>query len=204
VHSNASMPAGPIDGLDFSIDSGSMDPGDTFVIATRTVSGFPPGQEVTVTNNGISTTYAAGTPIGFAAGATISLGGANFALSGSPANGDKFKIGPNTNGAGDSRNMLLLGGLQSKNTLEGGTVSYNGAYAQLVSLVGNKTHELNVNRTAHGKLLTNAVQAQQAESGVNLDEEAANLIRYQQAYQAAGKVMQTVSQLFDVLINIRQ
>jgi flagellar hook-associated protein 1 FlgK len=204
VHTGASMPAGPIDGLDFSIASGSMQAGDSFMIGTRTVSGFPAGQPVTVTNNGIATTYAPGQPIGYAAGATISIGGASFALSGAPADGDRFKVGPNTNGAGDSRNMLLLGGLQSKNTLEGGTVSYNGAYAQLVSLVGNKTHELDVNRTAHGKLLSNAVQAQQSESGVNLDEEAANLIRYQQAYQAAGKVMQTVSQLFDVLINIRQ
>jgi flagellar hook-associated protein 1 FlgK len=204
VHFGTSMPATPIDGLDFSIASGSMQPGDSFVIATKTVSGFPAGEAVTVTNNGIATTYKPGTPIAYSAGATISLGGASFALSGAPADGDKFKVGPNTNGAGDSRNMLLLGALQAKSTLEGGTVSFNGAYAQLVSLVGNRTHELDVNKTAQGKLLTNAMQAQQSESGVNLDEEAANLIRYQQAYQAAGKVMQTVSQLFDVLLNIRQ
>jgi flagellar hook-associated protein 1 FlgK len=204
VHTGAAMPAGAIDGLDFSMTSGPMAAGDAFMIGTRTVTGFPAGAPVTVTNNGVAITYAAGTPVGFSAGSTISLGGASFALSGAPADGDKFKVGPNTNGAGDSRNMLLLGGLQSKSVLEGGTVSYNGAYAQLVSLVGNKTHELDVNKTAEGKLLSNATQAQQSESGVNLDEEAANLIRYQQAYQAAGKVMQTVSQLFDVLINIRQ
>jgi flagellar hook-associated protein 1 FlgK len=204
VHSGAAMPAGPVDGLDFSVSSGPMAAGDAFMIGTKTVSGLPAGLPVTVTNNGVSLTYAAGTPIGYSAGATITVGGASFGLSGAPADGDKFTIGPNTSGDGDNRNMLLLGGLQSKNVLEGGTVSYNGAYAQLVSLVGNKTHELDVNRTAEGKLLTNATQAQQSESGVNLDEEAANLIRYQQAYQAAGKVMQTVSQLFDVLLNIRQ
>jgi flagellar hook-associated protein 1 FlgK len=56
--------------------------------------------------------------------------------------------------------------------------------------------------TAADTAVAQASAAQQAVSGVNLDEEAANLIRYQQAYQAAGKVMQTASQLFDVLLSI--
>jgi len=68
--------------------------------------------------------------------------------------------------------------------------------------VGNKTNELNVSSTATGNLLTGLVQAQQSESGVNLDEEATNLLRYQQAYQAAGKVMQIASQLFNTLLTL--
>ena len=71
-----------------------------------------------------------------------------------------------------------------------------------MSQVGNKTRELEVTSSAAGKLLTEATISLQNESGVNLDEEAANLLRYQQAYQAAGKVMQIASELFDVLLSI--
>jgi flagellar hook-associated protein 1 FlgK len=103
---------------------------------------------------------------------------------------------------GDNSNALLLGALQTANTLGNGTVSYQGAYSQFVSQVGNKTRELEVTSSAAGKLLTEATMSLQNESGVNLDEEAANLLRYQQAYQAAGKVMQIASELFDVLLSI--
>jgi flagellar hook-associated protein 1 FlgK len=105
---------------------------------------------------------------------------------------------------GDSRNALLLGGLQTANTLGNGSTSFQGAYSQFVSQIGNKTRELEVTSGAAGKLLTEATQSVQNESGVNLDEEAANLLRYQQAYQAAGKVMQIASQLFNVLLTIGQ
>lgn len=114
----------------------------------------------------------------------------------------KIAAAAQTGAVGDNRNALLLGALQTANTLGNGTVSYQGAYSQFVSLVGNKTHELEVTRSAAGSLLTEATNALQNESGVNLDEEAANLMRYQQAYQAAGKVMQIASQLFDVLLSI--
>jgi flagellar hook-associated protein 1 FlgK len=57
-----------------------------------------------------------------------------------------------------------------------------------------------VTTKAETNLLAQALKAQQSESGVNLDEEAANLLRYQQAYQAAGKLMQIASQLFDALL----
>lgn len=114
----------------------------------------------------------------------------------------KIAAAAQTGAVGDNRNALLLGKLQTANTLGNGTVSYQGAYSQFVSQIGNKTHELDVTRSAAGSLLTEATNALQNESGVNLDEEAANLMRYQQAYQAAGKVMQIASQLFDVLLSI--
>lgn len=114
----------------------------------------------------------------------------------------KIAAAAQTGAVGDNRNALLLGALQTANTLGNGTVSYQGAYSQFVSQIGNKTHELDVTRSAAGSLLTEATNALQNESGVNLDEEAANLMRYQQAYQAAGKVMQIASQLFDVLLSI--
>ncbi|WP_124949227.1 flagellar hook-associated protein FlgK [Sulfuriferula thiophila] len=176
----------------------------TYASGTNELTGFPATQAVTVTNNGTTTTFAAGAPVTYTAGATISFGGISFTLSGTPSNSDTFTVGVNTGGVGDNRNAVLLGALQTTNTLVGGTASYQGAFSQFVALVGNKTNELNVTSTAEGQTLTNLVNAQQATSGVNLDEEATNLLRYQQAYQAAGKVMQLASQLFNVLLTIGQ
>ncbi len=142
------------------------------------------------------------TSLTYTPGATISYNGWSTTLSGTPAAGDSFAVASNTGGVGDSRNALLLGDLQTTNTLGNGTTTYQGAYSQLVSQIGNKTRELDVTSSAAGNLLSQATLSAQSESGVNLDEEAANLLRYQQAYQAAGKVMQIASQLFDVLLSI--
>lgn len=107
-----------------------------------------------------------------------------------------------TAGNADNGNALKLAALQTALTMADGTTSYEGAYGQLVSLVGNKTNELKIMSAAEEGMLEGAINAQQAFSGVNLDEEAANLIRYQQAYQAAGKMMQIASQLFELLLTI--
>ncbi len=182
----------------------------TYNSATNKLSGFPPYLDVSVTNNGVAVAgspFSAGTPVTYTAGATVSVGGINFTLSGTPANGDTFTIAPNSGGLGDNRNALLLAGLQSKNTLLGKaggatTASFQSAYAQLVGSVGNKARELQVTGDAGTKLLEQVTAAQQSVSGVNLDEEASNLLRYQQAYQAAGKVMQIASSLLDVLLSL--
>ena len=73
-----------------------------------------------------------------------------------------------------------------------------------MSQVGNKTRELEVTSKAQANLVAQTEQTQQSMSGVNLDEEAANLLRYQQAYQAAGKVMQIAGTLFDTLLNLQK
>lgn len=119
-------------------------------------------------------------------------------LSGTPA--DSFVIQRNTTGVSDSRNALLLAGLQTKNTLAGSTASYQSAYSQIVSSVGVKARDVSVTAQAQASLITQSQSAQQSLSGVNLDEEAANLLRYQQAYQASGKLMQIASTLFDTLL----
>lgn len=138
----------------------------------------------------------------YTAGADISFHGWTVQISGNPAAGDRFTIGPNNNGTSDNRNALLLGSLQTRNTLIGGTASYQAAYGQLVSQVGNQTRELEVTSKAQANLVAQTEQAQQSLSGVNLDEEAANLLRYQQAYQASGKVMQIAGTLFDTLLSL--
>ena len=123
-------------------------------------------------------------------------------MTGVPANGDKYTIAPNTGGVGDNRNAAALAALQTTNILDGGKATFQGSYAETVSFVGNKTREVQVSGLASQALLEQTTNQQQAVSGVNLDEEAANLLRYQQAYQACGKVMQIASTLFDVVIGL--
>lgn len=169
------------------------------------LGGFPAGEPITVTTSaGTTTTYPAGSTIPYSAGAVISVAGISFSLSGSPADGDQFTIAATTsNAAGDNRNALQLAALQNTKTMLGGTASYQDTFNQLVSYVGNRTRELQVTGAAENTLLAQSITAQQGESGVNLDEEAVNLIRYQQAYQAAGKVMQIASTLFETVLSIR-
>jgi len=155
-----------------------------------------------VTDNTTATVLAASVVYNPAAGATLTYNGWTMQISGTPATGDTFTVGTNAGGVADNRNALLLAGLQTQNTLVGGTTTYQGAYSQLVSFVGNKTREVEVTAKAQTNLLSQVKQAQQSISGVNLDEEAANLLRYQQAYQAAGKMMQIASTLFDTLLRL--
>lgn len=142
--------------------------------------------------------------VAYTAGGNISYNGWNVKISGTPATNDVFTIGPNTNGVTDNRNALLLAGLQTKNTLVGGTATYQGTYSQMVSMVGNKANEVDVNGKAQQNLLTQTTDAQQSMAGVNLDEEAANLMRYQQAYQASAKMIQIAGTLFDTLLGINR
>jgi flagellar hook-associated protein 1 FlgK len=65
-----------------------------------------------------------------------------------------------------------------------------------------KSNEMNLTSTAESNMLDNITKEQSSTSGVNLDEEAANLMRYQQAYQAAGKLMQIANQMFSTLLSI--
>ncbi len=171
--------------------------------ATNTFTLAPATQAVTVTVGSTSTTFSAGSAVTYTSGASISVGNLSFSITGTPANGDQFTITPNTsNGPADNRNGLLLGDLQSQDVLNNSSDSFSGVFGQLVNNVGNKMRELTVTGAAESKVLEQAIAAVQSESGVNLDEEATNLLRYQQAYQAAGKMMQIASQLFDVLLQL--
>jgi len=144
--------------------------------------------------------------------------------SGAMASGDSFLLQPTAKAAGqvevaisdvdaiaagtssesgDNTNALLLAALQTNKTV-GGSKSYEEAFAQLVSQVGNKTNEIRVTSAAETALLEDAQAQMESNSGVNLDEEAANLLRYQQAYQSAAKVMQIASEMFDTLLSISQ
>lgn len=166
-------------------------------------------QPVTITFTSPTTFNVTGTGVGLPAvgvaytpGANISYNGWTLQITGAPVANDTFTVGSNTNATTDSSNALLLAGLQTQNTLAGGTTSYQGAYSQMVSYVGNKTRELQVTSQAQTSMVEQSVQAQQSFSGVNLDEEAANLLRYQRAYQAAGKALQIANTMFDTILSL--
>ncbi len=129
------------------------------------------------------------------------IGGMRFEISGTPAPGDAFVIGNTPAGSGDNRNALRLAGLQGGQTLLGGSASFQDAYSRLVSDIGAKTRHAKVNAESQQGLLRQAQSQREAISGVNLDEEAANLLKYQQAYQASAQVISTAQTLFDTLLS---
>ena len=137
-------------------------------------------------------TYAAGTPITF--------NGIDVSLSGSPAAGDSFAVNDNANGAGDNSNALKLAGILNQNVLNGGAESLSGAVNSYVGAVGLQTSQAQNGATAQQSVMNSAQSAQQSVSGVNLDQEAANLVQYQQAYQAAAQVISASNTLFQSLI----
>mgnify|MGYP003575865567 CR=1 FL=1 len=170
----------------------------------NTLSGFPATSPVTVTlADGTSTTYAAGTAVPYTAGAAISFDGIEVKLTGAPAQGDTFTIGKNVAGVSDGSNALKLGALQRKNAMDGGTSTFNGAFAKLVSEVGNRAMEIRVAEKTQESVTGQIRASRDSISGVNQDEETANLLMYQQMYQANAKVIQTASTMFDAILGIR-
>jgi flagellar hook-associated protein 1 FlgK len=145
-----------------------------------------------------------GNPAGvaYSAGANISLNGWTAQISGTPSAGDVFTISANTGGTGDNRNAVAMANLQTAAMLNSGNDTMQTAYAQVVSQVGNQAQEIKITSAAQDSLLGSVEQARQSVSGVNLDEEATNLLRYQQAYQASGKLIAIASTLFDTILRI--
>jgi flagellar hook-associated protein 1 len=174
-------------------------------VTPASLSGFPAAVTVTLADGSTpsGSPYAAGVNVPFSAGARMSFNGITVTLSGTPSNNDTFTIDKNTEGVSDGRNALLLGALQNKKTMGNGTASFKDAYAQLVSTVGNKARQVQIANTAQTSLTAQIRSAQQSVSGVNQDEETANLLMFQQMYQANAKVIQTASSMFDAVLGIR-
>lgn len=148
----------------------------------------------TYTINGSgSYTYTPGSPVEF--------NGWSLALDGNPNTGDSFTVKANTDGAGDNRNALALGGTADLGVLDGGTASAGDAYASLIADTGTVGAQAKVNLDTQTSLYQQAEQSQQSLSGVNLDEEASNLVRFQQSYQASAQVISTANTIFNTLIN---
>lgn len=137
-------------------------------------------------------------------GAVLAYNGWTAQITGNPARGDVFTVEANANGVADNRNAMLLGALQTASTMLGGasgpTASYQSAYSQIVSEVGSKANEVEAIGTSQQSLVDHATTSLQQISGVNLDEEAANLLRYQQAYQASAKILEIAAKVFDEIV----
>ncbi|NML32054.1 flagellar hook-associated protein FlgK [Paraburkholderia antibiotica] len=182
------------------------------------LTGFPVGSVVTVAGSP-STSYTISSsttavPYSSSSGATLTItnpsnstsagvmNNVTVTLSGAPANGDTFTIGPNTGAANDGRNAQLLSNLTTAQVLSGGTSTLTSAYATYVNNIGNQATQIQTSATAQSTLVTQITSAQQSVSGVNINEEAANLLQYQQLYQANSKVIQTAQTLFQTLLGI--
>lgn len=133
-------------------------------------------------------------------GAAISANGWSVNISGTPATGDTFTVSRNVNGSGDNRNALAMAGLLGSASLNGGTVSLNDAANNLVGQVGVVTQQAQSSASVQQSLNQDAVTARSNVSGVNLDEEAANLLRFQQAYQACAQLISASNTMFNSLI----
>lgn len=133
----------------------------------------------------------------------VEYDGANWQVSRLP---DNVKVnaaaGKDDSGRGDNDNAKKLLDLQTKNLVDG-KATLSGAYAGIVSGVGNQTAAAKVSSESQSSIVTQLARQQQSLSGVNLDEEYGELLRFQQYYMANAQVIQTASSLFDALLNIR-
>ena len=134
-------------------------------------------------------------------GANIDANGWRVQIGGTPAAGDSFTVSDNLGGTGDNRNALKLAGVLNQPVLNGGTASLNAAAGQLVGAIGVQTNQAQVSAAAQKVVYDEGVGAVQSVSGVNLDEEAANLVRYQQAYMAASQMIRVADTIFQSILD---
>ena len=137
--------------------------------------------------------------VGYLQGEPINLNGWEVSISGDAKAGDTHSIEPNVSGRGNNSNGIALVGMQTGLHVNGNE-SFNDAYGSLISRIGSNTNAAATRATALDSLRNDAVERQQAAQGVSLDEEAIDLTRYQQAYQAAAQVITTSETLFQSIL----
>ncbi|WP_019590345.1 MULTISPECIES: flagellar hook-associated protein FlgK [unclassified Thioalkalivibrio] len=129
----------------------------------------------------------------------VSGDGWEIEVRGTPEDGDTFQVFTNENREGDNRNMQAMNALAEEDLVEGRR-NFGDAYNSLIASVGTQTRQAQVAEESASAQLDQAREQREAVSGVNLDEEAADLLRYQQAYQASAQVIQIGNSLFDSLL----
>ena len=126
-------------------------------------------------------------------------------VAGSPNAGDNMNISVNGAGSSDNRNGLALSGLQTKQTVDTGSASKGitlvDAYGKLIENVGAKASQAKLDSAANGSILANAKGARDSLSGVNLDDETGNLVKFQQYYTASSQIIKAAQETFSTLIN---
>jgi flagellar hook-associated protein 1 FlgK len=132
--------------------------------------------------------------------ATPSYMGYQISIAGIPKAGDTFTVDFNRDSKNDNRNALAMTALETKGTLQNGSMSFSQGYGRLVEEVGTKSNLSKINTDASRSLLEQTKAMREGVSGVNMDEEAANLILYQQLYTANARVITVAKDLFDALL----
>lgn len=191
-----------------STTNGTIEDGDTITgYFGSTLTGLSNPEATTQFNNSADSYIVlddTNTPVtsnAYTTGSEITFNGMSTSVTGSPNSGDTFSVGPNQNGVGDNRNIMKMADLQSAQKMNGGTTTFSDVYGQMASKVGSSTQQANINLETQSALLVQSQQARDSKSGVNLDEEAANLMRYEQAYQASAQVITVANSMFDTLLN---
>ena len=134
-------------------------------------------------------------------GGNISLNGWQTTITGTPAAGDVFTVQSNTGGTGDNTNALNNANQQTQGLLANGTTSVSGAVSELITGAGSQAEQINTAQTAQTAVNTQAQTNVASVSGVNLDDEAANLLQWQQAYQASAQALTIANSLFTSLLD---
>lgn len=161
-------------------------------------------QPVSITFTGAGTFNVTGTGTGnptgltYSPGMTLSYNGWSLKLSGAPKAGDTMQVVATANPAGDNRNARAMQALGDASNVDGAKVI--DRYADLVGEVGTRAQSAKATGEMSQRLYDDAESARTSVSGVNLDEEAARMLEYQQAYQAAAKVISTANQMFQSLL----
>jgi flagellar hook-associated protein 1 FlgK len=149
------------------------------------------------------TTYTinGGAPNAYTSGGNIAVNGWQVQINGAPASGDSFTVTSNAGGSGDNRNALAAANAQNVGVLQNGTTSITGGVSALVTGLGSQAQQINTAQAAQTAVNAQALSSVQSTSGVNLDEEAASLLQWQQAYQAAAQALTIGNSLFTTLID---
>lgn len=139
-------------------------------------------------------------PYPYTPGQTISANGWSIVLDGKPATGDRFDIGKTAAGSSDNGNASRLAGVEDAKAFNAGTVTLNGALGGLTTQIGSAARAADYSLQAQQVINDNAKASRDSISGVNLDEEAADMLRLQQAYQAASQLISTADTMFQTIL----
>jgi flagellar hook-associated protein 1 FlgK len=180
-----------------TIDAGTVTNTASWVRGNYTLA-FSSASDWAVTDSS-GATVASGS--GYVAGQPIAFNGMQLSVTGVPASGDKFTVKDNAGGTSDNRNALKIAAILSQPYLNGKAASLGDAAGRLIGNIGVQTNQAQSGRDAQQSVLNDATTALGNVSGVNLDEEAANLLKFQQAYQAAAKVIAVSNSLFQSLLD---
>ena len=175
-----------------AISAGTViDPTNPKLLDTTTIQFLTP---TTYSVNGVGS-------FAYTSGGNVDLNGWQVQITGTPAAGDTFTVQSNAGGTGDNTNALAAANQQTTGVLSNGTLSASGAVSELISGAGALAQQVNTAQTAQTAVNTQASTNVQSISGVNLDEEAASLMQWQQAYQASAQALSVANGLFTTFID---